>query len=183
MQTATTKPAPAVAPLAPVFRTAAGRLTHYALACGYVETFENEGRAVTLWHEGGPVFHVRAHDHNKGQRLEWETFERLADARRHFDKWRTKLAGTAKFEAYLQHGKAGGPYRTERVAVKLAPMAHHKNPRLTYTASGYGARIPTEYMVWSVGRWRRVYCRIYSNNGTLYIGRGDAQIIVSIDRV
>lgn len=39
------------------------------------------------------------------------------------------------------------------------------------TASGYGKRIPTEYMVKFNGKWRRVYCRIYSNNGTLYIGK------------
>lgn len=60
---------------------------------------------------------------------------------------------------------------TTRVPAKRAPMAHHSNPRLTWTASGYGARIPTEYMVQFNGRWRRVYCRIYSNVGTLYIGR------------
>ena len=42
---------------------------------------------------------------------------------------------------------------------------------LSYTATGYGKRIPTQYMVKFNGKWRRVYCRIYSNNGTLYIGR------------
>lgn len=42
---------------------------------------------------------------------------------------------------------------------------------LSYTASGYGKRIPTEYMVKYNGKWRRVYCRIYSNSGTLYIGK------------
>lgn len=114
MQTATTKPAPAAAPLAPVFRTAAGRLTNYALACGCVETFENEGRAVTLWHEGGQVFHVRAHDHNKGQRLEWETFERLTDARRHFDKWRTTWRVTA--------ANKDGARSAARVAATLAGL-------------------------------------------------------------
>lgn len=43
--------------------------------------------------------------------------------------------------------------------------------RLQYTASGYGKRIPTAYMVLVHGKWRRVYCCIYSNIGTLYIGR------------
>lgn len=182
MQNATTKQAPAGAPLSPKFRTAGDRLTHYALACGYVETFENEGRAVTLWHEGGPVFHVRAHDHNKGQRLEWETFERLTDARRHFDKWRAKLSASSKFEAYLQHGKAGGPYITENVPVIERPLWWQERG-FSYTASGYGARIPTAYMVQVQGRWRRVYCAIFSNNGTLYIGRGESKIFVSVDRV
>ena len=41
---------------------------------------------------------------------------------------------------------------------------------LSFTASGYGSRIPTSRMVFFNGRWRRVYCRIYSNVGTCYIG-------------
>lgn len=42
---------------------------------------------------------------------------------------------------------------------------------LSYTSTGYGSRIPTPYMVFFNGRWRRVYCRVYSNIGTLYIGK------------
>lgn len=42
---------------------------------------------------------------------------------------------------------------------------------LSYTATGYGKRIPTPYMVRFNGRWRRVYCAIFSNVGTCYIGR------------
>ena len=42
---------------------------------------------------------------------------------------------------------------------------------LSYTASGYGNRIPTAYQVYVGGRWRRVYCCIWSNAGTCYIGR------------
>ena len=40
-----------------------------------------------------------------------------------------------------------------------------------YTASGYGAKIPTRYMVKvnKENRWRRVYCIIYSNCGSLYV--------------
>ena len=56
------------------------------------------------------------------------------------------------------------------VPVKHAPMAHHL-AGLAWTASGYGARIPMPYMVRVHGKWRRVYCRIYSNIGTLFIGR------------
>ena len=41
---------------------------------------------------------------------------------------------------------------------------------LSYTASGYGKRIPTRYMVQLNGKWRRVYCVIFSNSGTYYIG-------------
>ena len=37
--------------------------------------------------------------------------------------------------------------------------------------SGYGARILTDYMVRVNGKWRRVYCRIYSSSRTLFIGK------------
>ena len=39
----------------------------------------------------------------------------------------------------------------------------------TYTATGYGKRIPTEYVVRLDRRWRRVYCCVFSNAGTLYV--------------
>lgn len=41
----------------------------------------------------------------------------------------------------------------------------------SYTASGYGRKIPTATKVRIPGetRWRRVYCCIYSNSGTCYI--------------
>lgn len=61
-------------------------------------------------------------------------------------------------------------FLTQRVDYKHAPMPHHR-AGLTWTASGYGARIPTEHLVRYGGRWRRVYCHVYSNAGTLYIGR------------
>lgn len=41
---------------------------------------------------------------------------------------------------------------------------------LSYTATGYGKRIPTQHMVQLNGKWRRVYCCQYSNAGTCYIG-------------
>ena len=40
---------------------------------------------------------------------------------------------------------------------------------LSFTTTGYGRRIPTSQMVQVDGRWRRVYCCIYSNSGTCYI--------------
>ena len=40
---------------------------------------------------------------------------------------------------------------------------------LTYTASGYGTKIPTTKVIkWSDGKVRRVYCDIYSNAGSCY---------------
>lgn len=40
---------------------------------------------------------------------------------------------------------------------------------LQYTASGYGTRIPTRWIVNYAGRTRRVYCTIYSNAGSCWI--------------
>lgn len=71
---------------------------------------------------------------------------------------------------YLQHGKAGEPMLTEAVEHKESPMPHHK-AGLSWTASGYGARLPSLYMVRYLGRWRRVYVACYSNAGTAYIGK------------
>jgi hypothetical protein len=56
------------------FKNADGSLTRYSFACGYIERKEQNGVAVELWHEGA-CFHVRAHDHNKGERLLWDSFE------------------------------------------------------------------------------------------------------------
>lgn len=72
--------------------------------------------------------------------------------------------------AYLQHGRAGEPMATESVPAIVRPMEWHKRG-LTWTATGYGERIPTQYMVQVRNRWRRVYCYLISNSGTLFIGK------------
>lgn len=61
---------------------------------------------------------------------------------------------------------------------KHAPLRCHQLG-LMQTASGYGSRIATATMVYFNGRWRRVYCRIYSNIGTCYIGKLSDGLIVS----
>ena len=60
------------------------------------------------------------------------------------------------------------PKATIETEVKSAPLWWQKRG-LMYTASGYGKRVPTSYMVKHNNRWKRVYCCIYSNSGTLYI--------------
>ena len=50
---------------------------------------------------------------------------------------------------------------------------------LSYTATGYGKRIPTIHMVKYKDKWRRVYCCIFSNVGTCYIGKLSDNLIVS----
>lgn len=72
--------------------------------------------------------------------------------------------------AYLQHGAAGEPMRTESVEAKESPLPFHF-AGLSWTASGYGERIPTPYMVRVAGRWRRVYACFIANASTLFIGR------------
>lgn len=61
-------------------------------------------------------------------------------------------------------------HQTTPVPVKHAPMAHHRMG-LLWNPTGYGARIPSRYMVQMSGRWRRVYYYCYSNACTMYIGR------------
>ena len=71
-------------------------------------------------------------------------------------------------------------FLTVSADVKESPMTHHKRG-LQYTASGYGSRIPTVYMVRFNGKWRRVYCAIFSNVGSLYIGPANNKFLVDID--
>ena len=70
------------------FRTKAGRLTPYALACGYIERKETETLRLDLWHEGA-CFHVRANDTTA--RLLWECFDTLTQARKFYDFSRKAL--------------------------------------------------------------------------------------------
>ena len=44
--------------------------------------------------------------------------------------------------------------------------------------TGYGSQIPTQYMVFIDNKWRRVYCRIYSNIGTLYVLINKERVII-----
>lgn len=46
-----------------------------------------------------------------------------------------------------------------------------QRPRSGITQTGYGAAIPSPYMVRHKNRWRRVYVACFSNCGTAYIGR------------
>lgn len=68
-------------------------------------------------------------------------------------------------------------YLTTELESKEAPL-WWQTRGLYYTATGYGRRIPTTQMVKYNGRWRRVYCCIFSNIGTCYIGKlSDSMII------
>lgn len=80
-------------------------------------------------------------------------------------------------QAWLQHkGGERGPFLTESVPVKEKLLPWQERG-LSYTATGYGRKIPTHYMVQHRGKWRRVYCCIFSNVGTLYIGKLSPQAV------
>ena len=47
--------------------------------------------------------------------------------------------------------------------------------------TGYGNKIPTQYMLRIDNRWHRVYCICYSNSGSLYVLRNKESFFLSID--
>ena len=70
-------------------------------------------------------------------------------------------------------------FQTIEVESKDAPLLWQKKG-LQFTATGYGSRIPTRTMVKFNGKWRRVYCKIYSNIGTFFIGKLSDNLIVNL---
>lgn len=76
----------------PKFKTKKGEVTVYGLACGYQQLFENKGKEVRLWHEGGPLYHVRLHDFNKGKRIFWDSFEKLGEARKRYNATKREIS-------------------------------------------------------------------------------------------
>ncbi len=68
----------------PNLKTKRGQLTVYGLACGYIEKFEHGGLRIELSHEGGPVYHVKGYDDRFSNRLFWETFTSIVEARRFY---------------------------------------------------------------------------------------------------
>lgn len=66
--------------------------------------------------------------------------------------------------------------------VTIEPLWGHKKG-LMYTSTGYGSKIPTEYKMKVNNRLYRVYCRIYSNIGSLYILQNKKRVFVYIQKV
>jgi hypothetical protein len=62
----------------------------------------------------------------------------------------------------------------------LLEMLDWQKRGLSETPTGYGNRLRTAQMVLYRGKWRRVYCTIWSNSGTCWIpaGAGRPYIIV-----
>ena len=75
--------------------------------------------------------------------------------------------------AHIKNIRADGSIDTMQTLAlesKHVPLYCHQHG-LMQTATGYGKRIATATMVKFNGKWRRVYCCIYSNIGTCYIGK------------
>ena len=83
---------------------------------------------------------------------------------------------------YLHFGRGNEPRLTVKVEAKVAPL-WWQDKGLSYTASGYGGRIPVRYMVHWKGRWRRVYAAQYGNAGTAYIGRSLASADATVGEI
>jgi len=71
---------------------------------------------------------------------------------------------------YLHFGTGTEPRLTVKVEAKESQLNWQRRG-LSYTATGYGNRIPSPYMVKWQGRWRRVYVACFSNCGTAFIGK------------
>ena len=44
--------------------------------------------------------------------------------------------------------------------------------------TGYGSKIPTNTVVFIDNKWRRVYCRVYSNSGTCCVMINKERVII-----
>lgn len=63
-----------------------------------------------------------------------------------------------------------GPKRLVEHYDLLVDLPPHTKAGRSYTATGYGFRIPTRFMVVVNGKRRRIYSCRFSNQETLFIG-------------
>ena len=49
------------------------------------------------------------------------------------------------------------------------------------SATGYGPKLPSRFMVHYAGRWRRVYVAQYGNAGTAFIVHGGKHLVLDAD--
>ena len=89
-------------------------------------------------------------------------------------EWYDAHTGDRFIRDNLMSGSVGLPALPDGVMWPL-PMSEQDRPLewqkrgLTYTATGYGTKIPMRKVIkWSDGKVRRVYCDIYSNAGSCY---------------
>lgn len=61
---------------------------------------------------------------------------------------------------------------------KIKPLWYHE-AGLSQTATGYGGKLTTSYMVHYLNRWYRVYSMCYSNCSTEYILSKGVQLLIT----
>lgn len=75
--------------------------------------------------------------------------------------------------------KISSEKRVEITEIRVKELWWQKRG-LFFTATGYGNKIPSIYMLKYQGRWYRIYIRIYSNSGTSYIVSKGTELIVDL---
>ena len=71
--------------------------------------------------------------------------------------------------------------KTEDIQAAKRELLPWQKMNLMYTSTGYGRKIPTDYKVKISNRWYRVYCCIFSNNGTVYIRKDKQDMLFEFD--
>ncbi len=66
------------------FITAKKELSSYAFECGYIEANTGYHKDISIWMQLDGCFHVRGHDHINNERLFWDAYESMTDARKAF---------------------------------------------------------------------------------------------------
>lgn len=79
---------------------------------------------------------------------------------------------------YLQFGTVGTPMQTVKVPHKIKELDCHRF-NLLQTATGYGSKLATRYMIKYFNRWYRVYSKCFSNTSCEYVIMKGQQILVT----
>jgi hypothetical protein len=74
----------------PKFRNKDNSLTAYSFACGYVQWESKDGTELGKWENGKELYMEHSHFHVKqfknGNRITWEVFDKLGEARTFYNK-------------------------------------------------------------------------------------------------
>ncbi len=74
--------------------------------------------------------------------------------------------------------------RNFQIVAENLEVKRSNNALACKTVSGYGSRLPSDFMIRYNNKWRRVYVAIYSNAGTMYIGKNlQSGLFVDIDTI
>lgn len=62
----------------------------------------------------------------------------------------------------------------------VSSIATSLYPPRSQSASGYGPKLPTPYLVHYDGRWRRVYAICYGNAASVYLVHGGSRVFLDV---